>query len=62
MNYAHSYTVGGLDTFNTHDGFLEAVVRGYRKGILTATDYGVLTQADALEDLKVSWVAWPNSC
>jgi V-type H+-transporting ATPase subunit d len=54
--------MGGLDTFNTHDGFLEAVVRGYRKGILTATDYGVLTQADALEDLKVSWVAWPNSC
>ena len=52
-NYSHSYKVGEMHHFNTHDGFLEAVVRGYRKGILSATDYGVLTQCDTLEDLKV---------
>jgi V-type H+-transporting ATPase subunit d len=52
-NYSQSYGVGGLATFNTHDGFLEAVIRGYRKGLLTGTDMGVLTQCDSLEDLKV---------
>ena len=51
-NYSASFGVGGLASFNTNDGFLEAVTRGYRKGILTATDYGVLTQCDTLEDLK----------
>jgi V-type H+-transporting ATPase subunit d len=52
-NYNLDFTVGGLSTFNINDGFLEAIVRGYRKGILSATDYGVLTQCDTLEDLKV---------
>jgi hypothetical protein len=60
-NYSAKYDVGGLHTFNTHDGFLEAVVRGYRKGILTSTDYGVLTQCDSLDDLKVGLVVFLNN-
>ena len=52
-NYSGNFSVGGLASFNMDDGFAEAVLRGYRKGILTSTDYGVLTQCDTLEDLKV---------
>jgi V-type H+-transporting ATPase subunit d len=36
-------------TFNLSDGFAEAVVRGYRAGILTAADYSNLGQCDGLE-------------
>ncbi len=41
MNYSGSETVGDLAWFNERDGFVEAVVRGYRKGILTNADYGM---------------------
>lgn len=52
-NYSSSHQVGGMTTFNANDGFLEGVLRGYRKGILNGVDYGVLIQCDTLEDLKV---------
>ena len=31
MNYSGTETVGGLSWFNERDGFVEAVVRGFRK-------------------------------
>jgi hypothetical protein len=42
---------GGLFTFNTNDGYLEALVRGYRSGILSTADYANLIQCDALEGI-----------
>merc|ERR1711959_644791 len=39
--------------YNVDDGFLEAVVRGIRGGILTSVDYANLTQCDNLEDIKM---------
>jgi len=44
---------GGLFTFNANDGYLEALLRGFRSGILTTTDYANLVQCDALEDMKL---------
>lgn len=35
--------------FNINDGYVEALVRGYRSGILTVQDYTNLTQCETLE-------------
>eukprot|EP00761_Pharyngomonas_kirbyi_P011610 gb/GECH01011636.1/.p1 GENE.gb/GECH01011636.1/~~gb/GECH01011636.1/.p1 ORF type:complete len:347 (+),score=79.90 gb/GECH01011636.1/:1-1041(+) len=40
-------------SFNISDGFVEALVHGYRAGILTETDYTTLIQCDTIEDMKV---------
>eukprot|EP01117_Protostelium_nocturnum_P007640 TRINITY_DN2740_c0_g1_i1.p2 TRINITY_DN2740_c0_g1~~TRINITY_DN2740_c0_g1_i1.p2 ORF type:complete len:357 (-),score=124.56 TRINITY_DN2740_c0_g1_i1:1273-2343(-) len=40
-------------TFNIQHGYLEALVRGYRSGILTTADYTALTQCETLEDMKM---------
>ncbi|KAL9655885.1 hypothetical protein ABK040_014539 [Willaertia magna] len=40
-------------TFNIEDGMAEAIVQGYRDGLLTTTDYNNLTQCDTLEDMKL---------
>jgi len=40
-------------TFNKDDGFTEAVVRGYRSGILSQSDYSNLGQCDGLEDMRM---------
>ncbi|KAH9607301.1 hypothetical protein KSS87_015324 [Heliosperma pusillum] len=40
-------------TFNIHGGFLEAIVRGYRSGLLTAADYNNLCQCETLDDIKM---------
>mmetsp|Transcript_2801 Transcript_2801/g.3988 ORF Transcript_2801/g.3988 Transcript_2801/m.3988 type:complete len:347 (+) Transcript_2801:667-1707(+) len=40
-------------TFNLDDGFTEAVVRGYRSGILSQGDYSNLGQCDGLEDMRM---------
>jgi len=53
MNYHDSFTPGSLLTFNVNDGFPEAVLRGYRKGIIKKSDYAILKQCDTLEDLKM---------
>ena len=42
-------THGSPLTFNINDGYLEAIVRGFRSGILTTNDYHNLTQCDTLE-------------
>jgi hypothetical protein len=39
--------------FNVKDGFLEAVVRGYKLGLLTTADYNNLCQCETLEDIKL---------
>ncbi|KAJ3328940.1 H(+)-transporting V0 sector ATPase subunit d [Blyttiomyces sp. JEL0837] len=39
--------------FNVDDGYLEAIVRGYKAGILTSNNYLNLTQCETLEDLKL---------
>ncbi|GAM22748.1 hypothetical protein SAMD00019534_059230, partial [Acytostelium subglobosum LB1] len=46
-------THGGMFTFNKDDGYLEALLRGFRKGILVASDYSNLRQCDNLEDMKL---------
>jgi len=53
MNYHDSYLPGDLTTFNVNDGYPEAVLRGFRKGILKKTDYQTLKTCDSLEDLKM---------
>jgi V-type H+-transporting ATPase subunit d len=40
-------------SFNIHDGFLEAIVRGNRSGLLTAADYNNLCQCETLDDIKM---------
>ncbi|KAJ4973381.1 hypothetical protein NE237_006555 [Protea cynaroides] len=40
-------------TFNVHGGYLEAIVRGHRSGLLTAADYNNLCQCETLEDIKM---------
>ncbi|XP_028751643.1 V-type proton ATPase subunit d2-like isoform X2 [Neltuma alba] len=40
-------------TFNIHGGYLEAIVRGHRAGLLTAADYNNLCQCETLEDIKM---------
>jgi len=42
-----------LMTFNIDDGFCEAIVRGFKKGILRKNDYNNLGQCDALDDMKI---------
>ncbi|CAI5759665.1 unnamed protein product [Candida verbasci] len=39
--------------FNINNGYVEGVVRGYKSGLLTSSQYINLTQCDNLEDLKL---------
>ncbi|KAI0217181.1 H(+)-transporting V0 sector ATPase subunit d [Massospora cicadina] len=43
--------------YNIDDGYLEAIIRGYRSGILSSTSYINLTQCESLEDLKLQLAA-----
>jgi V-type H+-transporting ATPase subunit d len=54
MSYGRDISLGNMSTFNMLHGFVEALVRGYRSGFLTDTDYHHLTQCDALEDVKMN--------
>ncbi|KVI09093.1 ATPase, V0 complex, c/d subunit [Cynara cardunculus var. scolymus] len=40
-------------TFNIHGGYLEAIVRGHRSGLLTVADYNNLCQCETLDDIKM---------
>jgi len=44
---------GSSLTFNINDGYLEALVRGFRSGILSNADYSNLIQCETLEDMKL---------
>ncbi|KAJ3050241.1 H(+)-transporting V0 sector ATPase subunit d [Rhizophlyctis rosea] len=39
--------------FNVDDGYLEAIVRGLKAGLLTSSQYTNLTQCETLEDLRL---------
>jgi V-type H+-transporting ATPase subunit d len=43
-----------LSFFNIHDGFPEAVIRGFRSGFLTADDYRRIAAAESLEDMRTA--------
>jgi V-type H+-transporting ATPase subunit d len=38
---------------NINDGYLEGLLRGYRAGILTSTDYANLCQCESIDDMKM---------
>jgi len=40
--------------FNTEWGYLEALTRGFKNGMLKHSDYLNLTQCDSLEDVMIS--------
>jgi hypothetical protein len=40
-------------SFNVDGGYLEAIVRGYRSGLLTSADYNNLCQCENLDDIKM---------
>jgi len=44
---------GSVLSFNINDGYLEALLRGFRSGILSTPDYTNLTQCESLEDVKM---------
>eukprot|EP01100_Stratorugosa_tubuloviscum_P006592 TRINITY_DN282_c1_g1_i1.p1 TRINITY_DN282_c1_g1~~TRINITY_DN282_c1_g1_i1.p1 ORF type:complete len:351 (-),score=130.68 TRINITY_DN282_c1_g1_i1:208-1260(-) len=46
-------SVGSSLSFNLNDGYIEALVRGYRSSILTSVEYSNLTQSEALDDLRL---------
>ncbi|KAK2787799.1 H(+)-transporting V0 sector ATPase subunit d [Onygenales sp. PD_12] len=39
--------------FNVNGGYIEGLVRGYRNSLLTAQNYGNLTQCDTIDDVKL---------
>eukprot|EP00879_Flechtneria_rotunda_P004408 GHRR01004659.1.p1 GENE.GHRR01004659.1~~GHRR01004659.1.p1 ORF type:complete len:352 (+),score=83.00 GHRR01004659.1:204-1259(+) len=43
--------------FNIKDGYLEAIVRGHKSGLLTIPDYNNLTQCELLDDIKLNLTA-----
>eukprot|EP00010_Vexillifera_abyssalis_P007161 CAMPEP_0201545158 /NCGR_PEP_ID=MMETSP0173_2-20130828/1693_1 /ASSEMBLY_ACC=CAM_ASM_000268 /TAXON_ID=218659 /ORGANISM="Vexillifera sp., Strain DIVA3 564/2" /LENGTH=365 /DNA_ID=CAMNT_0047953483 /DNA_START=19 /DNA_END=1116 /DNA_ORIENTATION=+ len=54
--YAWSYPGSSL-TFNVNDGYLEAIVRGFRGGMLTTSDYEKLIDCETLDDMKIQLMA-----
>ena len=44
---------GSLLTLNINDGFIEALLRGLRLGLLSSTDYTNLTQCDQLDGKRI---------
>jgi len=44
---------GGMCTFNVNDGYVEAILRGFRGAILKSHDYHNLVQCETLQDLKM---------
>lgn len=50
MSYERSIpTPGSFLTFNINDGYLEGIMRGYRSGILSTSEYTNLVQCETLE-------------
>lgn len=45
---------GGIATFNANDGFVEAIVRGYRHGFLNGDDYRAILRCENLADVKLN--------
>jgi len=53
MSDRHNQAPGSMLTFNINDGYLEALIRGFRSGLLNRQDYDNLIQCDTLEDMKL---------
>lgn len=54
MSYERSIpTPGSFFTFNINDGYLEGLLRGYRSGVLTTSEYNNLVQCETLEDVRL---------
>jgi len=43
-----------MATFNSHHGFVEALVKGFRSGFLNDNDYARLQQSETLDDIKMN--------
>ncbi|ORY55973.1 ATPase V0 complex subunit D [Leucosporidium creatinivorum] len=39
--------------FNSHGGYLEGIVRGFKAGLITQTQYNNLTQCESLDDFRM---------
>ena len=39
---------------NIDDGYLEGLLRGYRSGVLTSTDYANLCQCESIDDVSAA--------
>lgn len=48
----------GLVTFNIDNGYLEAIVRGYKSGLLNSGQYTNLSQCESIdgEFICVGWI------
>jgi len=46
-------SVGNSTTYNINDGYLDALIRGYRSGILSTADYSNLIQCEVLDDMRL---------
>ena len=42
---------GGMCTFNVNDGYVEAILRGFRGAILKSHDYHNLVQCETLQGI-----------
>lgn len=40
---------GDMNTFNMQHGYSEALIRGYKSGFLTDSDYHHITQCETIE-------------
>lgn len=52
MAYRALPSPGSMLTYNMNDGYLEALVRGFKSGLLSRVDYDNLAQCDTLEGLS----------
>lgn len=39
--------------FNSHSGYLEGIIRGFKSGLITSNQYSNLTQCESLQDFKL---------
>ena len=46
-------------TFNIDHGYLEGLVRGFKGGLLTASDYANLVQCDTLDGMQLVLFDFP---
>lgn len=49
MAYRALPSPGSMLTYNMNNGYLEALVRGFKSGLLSRVDYDNLAQCDTLE-------------
>ncbi|KAG5178388.1 V0 complex, c/d subunit of ATPase [Tribonema minus] len=54
MPYTDPEDPGDIASFNVHNGFPEALVRGFKSGFLTEADYNNLCQCENLDDVRLN--------